>query len=286
MPKIKDITGNRYGNMVAKKFSHRDGGATYWECECDCGVTKVVRSGNLTSGSTESCGCCTKRKPAHERQNLIGQKFGNLFVINLDHIDVRRSSVWLCECGCGNKVLRTTTRLKRIAQDEGCNQCNTNKFMDKGEYFEGVTSNGESFFFDKDDIEKVMQFSWFMVKGYPTARKKKITLHTFLMGKAPKGYEYDHINRNPADDRRINLRLATRRENIANKIKSKGKTSKYKGVFWSKNKKSWVSTLTYEGKSFRLCCSSSEEECAKAYDKKSLELYGEFAVLNIIEAFE
>lgn len=219
-----------------------------------------------------------------ERQNLTGQKVGNLFVIGLDHIDKNRSSVWLCECGCGNKVLRTTTRLKRIEKDEGCNRCNTNKFFDRGKYIEGVTSNGESFFFDKEDFEKVSQFSWFMVKGYPTARRKKVTLHTFIMGKAPTGYEYDHINRNPADNRRSNLRLATRRENIANKIKSKGKTSKYKGVFWLKNKRVWVSVLIYKGEVFRLCRSHSEEECAEAYNKKALELYGEFAVLNIIEA--
>lgn len=56
---IKDITGKRFGRLVVTKFSERKNGITFWECLCDCGTTKVLRSGNLsrTTNHTTSCGC-------------------------------------------------------------------------------------------------------------------------------------------------------------------------------------------------------------------------------------
>jgi hypothetical protein len=54
---IKDITGQRFGNLTAEKFSCRRNGYTYWLCRCDCGNTKETKQMCLNSGSTRSCGC-------------------------------------------------------------------------------------------------------------------------------------------------------------------------------------------------------------------------------------
>lgn len=56
--RVKNITGDRFGRLVAKRFYKRgaDGGY-YWECACDCGNTRIVRECNLTAGTTKSCGC-------------------------------------------------------------------------------------------------------------------------------------------------------------------------------------------------------------------------------------
>lgn len=58
MAKVKDITGQRFGRLVAKEL----GGTTrsnkrLWVCECDCGATVSVVSSRLRSGHTQSCGC-------------------------------------------------------------------------------------------------------------------------------------------------------------------------------------------------------------------------------------
>lgn len=54
--KFKDLTGQRFGRLVATKFL----GKGKWQCQCDCGnMTEVFRS-NLLTGNTTSCGCFNK----------------------------------------------------------------------------------------------------------------------------------------------------------------------------------------------------------------------------------
>lgn len=57
-PRAKDLTGQRFGRLVALRYAGPDGtGRTQWVCECDCGVTKVVAARSLPDGNTRSCGC-------------------------------------------------------------------------------------------------------------------------------------------------------------------------------------------------------------------------------------
>ncbi|WP_010050465.1 MULTISPECIES: AP2 domain-containing protein [Lactobacillales] len=57
-----DLTGQRFGRLVAIRDSGERGIAreVLWECKCDCGEISFVRSGSLRSGNTESCGCLSK----------------------------------------------------------------------------------------------------------------------------------------------------------------------------------------------------------------------------------
>jgi hypothetical protein len=52
-----DLTGQRFGKLVADKVvgSHRKG--RVWRCTCDCGGTNDVPSERLRNGWTKSCGC-------------------------------------------------------------------------------------------------------------------------------------------------------------------------------------------------------------------------------------
>jgi hypothetical protein len=54
----KDLTGNRYGRLLANKRMEMSPNAGYfWNCSCDCGGIVKVTIGNLNSGHTKSCGC-------------------------------------------------------------------------------------------------------------------------------------------------------------------------------------------------------------------------------------
>ena len=125
-------------------------------------------------------------------------------------------------------------------------------------------------------------------------------LHTLVWERAnetvlPAGFLVDHINQDKLDNRRENLRLATRSDNEANKKKRRtqagGKTSsKYKGVTKMKTPegknprtKPWRSTLTFDMKQRALGCYATEEEAARAYDKAAFEMFGEFSYLNFPE---
>ena len=57
MPNALDITGQRFGRLVALKKAPSRNGSTYWLCQCDCGNQKEIKTGNLTRGATKSCGC-------------------------------------------------------------------------------------------------------------------------------------------------------------------------------------------------------------------------------------
>lgn len=54
---IKDLTGKRFGRLVAKRLAFTKNGFAYWECKCDCGKTAIVRGVLLSNGTTKSCGC-------------------------------------------------------------------------------------------------------------------------------------------------------------------------------------------------------------------------------------
>ena len=58
----KDITGQRFGNLVAIELAEpliAESGNKYrrWKCKCDCGKTAIVLQSNLVHGRQKSCGC-------------------------------------------------------------------------------------------------------------------------------------------------------------------------------------------------------------------------------------
>lgn len=61
MSKLIDLTGHRFGRLVALKMTEkRKWSSVVWACVCDCGVGIDVRAGCLHSGNTKSCGCLRK----------------------------------------------------------------------------------------------------------------------------------------------------------------------------------------------------------------------------------
>ena len=65
-----DISGQRFGRLVAKEIAGKMGSRTLWLCECDCGSSTVVSISNLRNGHTRSCGClvidaCIAAKKTH-----------------------------------------------------------------------------------------------------------------------------------------------------------------------------------------------------------------------------
>lgn len=70
---LQDLTGNKYGRLIAVKLSDkRSGRKTYWECVCNCGNKKVVRTDSLKSGLIRSCGCLKKEQ---DEVNFKDSKF-------------------------------------------------------------------------------------------------------------------------------------------------------------------------------------------------------------------
>lgn len=64
-----DLTGLRFGKLVAIKDVGGYGGHRFWKCQCDCGNFTNVPTNNLRNGKTKSCGCwlleCNSRDRSH-----------------------------------------------------------------------------------------------------------------------------------------------------------------------------------------------------------------------------
>lgn len=149
---------------------------------------------------------------------------------------------------------------------------------------------------DDEDYEEVARRSWRvfvstsgvayatraadrseLVLGAPTT----ISMHRQVLGVIfDRLQQVDHRNRNGIDNRKKNLRLCSASQNQANRPKSAGTTSKYKGVSFFKNNGKWTAIVGCCGRSRHLGYYVNEEDAARAYDRAALEEFGEFAWLN------
>ena len=108
-------------------------------------------------------------------------------------------------------------------------------------------------------------------------------LHHLVCSKPARGKQIDHINHNGLDNRKENLREVTASQNGAN-TRSKNSTSQYKGVRKRSDIKpggrQYSARIKHNYKEIHVGSFHTEEQAARAYDKKALELQDEFANLN------
>lgn len=95
----------------------------------------------------------------------------------------------------------------------------------------------------------------------------------YVNGSWPK-LEIDHINRDKADNRICNLRLATRRENILNKAPSKVNNSGVTGVYWNKSAGKWHAQIYSNGKRFSLGMFTQKESAIEARKQAEIIHFG------------
>jgi hypothetical protein len=74
---VADLQDKRFGRLtVRRQIGSGAHGSMRWLCQCDCGNQVDVISGNLISGSTQSCGCFFRESTA-ERNRVLFWKHGH-----------------------------------------------------------------------------------------------------------------------------------------------------------------------------------------------------------------
>lgn len=115
-------------------------------------------------------------------------------------------------------------------------------------------------------------------RGEVGGKRKRISMSRLIMSPVPYGLQVDHINNNPLDNRRSNLRLCTPIENSRNRRCQR--PGRYKGVH--KNNSNWMAVIKTGGYLHYLGTFTTTTEAAKAYNTAAIKYFGEFAKLNKI----
>lgn len=143
---------------------------------------------------------------------------------------------------------------------------------------------------DPEDYDWLMQWKWFArwnkrtnsfyadrqqsrTLGKP---RKSIHMHSFIAG-SQELPQVDHINHDTLDNRRFNLRPATRSQNGYNRRIFRNNTSGFKGVIWNSHSAKYQARIMINSQRIHLGFYSTLNEAAAAYRKAALELHGEFA---------
>lgn len=152
--------------------------------------------------------------------------------------------------------------------------------------------NGGHTLVDESDYERVAQHRWFRSEnGYVrrqgwTGPQKKggkhwcVWLHREI-NQTPDHLFTDHINGNKLDNRRCNLRTATKSDNGANRPKpdALSPASRFKGVVWHKATGLWMAHVTCRSRHFATY-HKTPEQAALGYNELAKKFFGNFASIN------
>jgi hypothetical protein len=139
---------------------------------------------------------------------------------------------------------------------------------------------------DDDDYDRLNVHKWHLHSdGYAVrnislghSKQTQVKMHRVIMN-ASNDVEVDHINRVRLDNRKCNLRIVTRTQNMHNCGRKGGKAG-YKGVFKITHGDRWYTQIGFQGKTIYLGSFDTKEEAAQMYDLAAIFFYGEYARFN------
>lgn len=134
---------------------------------------------------------------------------------------------------------------------------------------------------DDEDFEYLNQFKWCFDNGYAIrgTNPGKIWMHR-VINKTLNDLETDHINNNRLDNRKLNLRSATHKENCRNQKLHVKKD--FKGVVWFNLRSKWKARIIVNGKEIYLGLFDNKKVAALKYNEAAKKYFGIFANFNQI----
>lgn len=233
--------------------------------------------------------------------NLIGKRFNLLTVESLAYIKLydkkklKNKAYYNCKCDCGNyHIVSSSSLTSNKTKSCGClkdktidAKRKTNRYEFFDDYIIGYDYNEKYFIIDKEDYDKIKDYCWLSSPfGYFCCTRKingkriNMKLHRMIMGCEP----YDNVlidHKNTLekwDNRKSNLRVATRQQNMFNSKLSKNNESGFVGVYWSKKDSSWYSQINKDGKHIHLGYTKTKEQAIIQRLEAELKYFGaEFA---------
>lgn len=229
-------------------------------------------------------------------KNIIGNKYNKLTVVGRadDYISPsgKREAMWICNCDCGNKgiVIKGTKLKKGYTKSCGCLAIKllvdrSKKYNDynlSGDYGIGFDVNGNEFYFDLEDYDKIRDYCWYVNKNNRVTNRitnkntnKTIWLHRLVMDIADDcNIIIDHIDRNPKNNRKYNLREANNQTNTFNMSIAKNNKSGFIGVYYNSKRNKWEAYITFNYKKRNLGSYDNKIDAIKTRLRAEIKYFG------------
>jgi hypothetical protein len=233
---IEEIKVNQNSSAIYK----------YYNCKCECGTIKPVRSVNLKNGRSSQCSECSKKERYINTEEMIGKIYGKWLVKQvviyvpreerkifcrefkivgneriykdeelLLHISASKKPTAryvLCQCECGRELKIAASRLK-LGRTRQCNRCNITKHGMNNEPTYITWRSMKS----RCNSETNSNYKYYGARGIKICDR----WHTFSgflldMGFRPEGKQLDRIDNN-GNYEKENCRWVTPKENSNNR---------------------------------------------------------------------
>lgn len=216
--------------------------------------------------------------------DLTGKRFGKLYVIGRDGY-LNNQKAWLCRCDCGNEVRVRSFDLRNCTRSCGCLRYEIDRIQT--EYrIDGDTAicyarDGTEFYVDSEDVNRIKDKPWYVSpRGYLVtsilSENKNLTfLHRYIMGEIEGGKEIDHKDGNKLNNRKNNLRICTRQENIWN-IKNRP-TNKYGFTGVDIHNGKWRARISYNNRLMDVGYYKTYKDAVMARYNAEQKYFGEYA---------
>lgn len=266
---INDLTGKIFGKLIVLKVDEEKSKKTkriYYICQCSCEkkTIKSVRQDALVSGNVQSCGCIHNVN--------MGKK------CKIKNCNNNAEFLGLCR-----KHYDQQYKYGKIFDRT---RFDSNEINIKDTYAEIILYNQQNqikakTLIDIDDIEKIKNIKWSYDHEYVSHKEQgfKIYLHRLIMD-FPNDLYIDHINGNPLDNRKENLRTCKQYQNCMNKHKTTNQYTDIIGVHWRKEKEVWEAVIFENGNRHYLGKSKNINDVIKLRKEAEQKYYGEYAPKN------
>jgi len=219
---------------------------------------------------------------------MIGKKFGRLTILELDHRDKWKNKHYKCICECGT-IKAINVGSLRTGRTTSCGCYNLeilkqphpdrrkyNEFRIHPNFVRVKDPNHDQYFLcDLEDWEifkdKLLKIS---TKGYVVFVSGKYFSRVIM--KAPETLVVDHINGDPLDNRKINLRVCKQIENMRNLKTPKDNKSGYKGVWRDTVCQKWCAEIRCNKVKYWLGRFENIEDAIRAREEAEIKYFGEF----------